>query len=135
MTLFNLSHKDMEPKAQRPYHMGEGVTYDMTKRGQSAEVGYALAPSGNLTADVGSDGDPVLGLLLLVEAPDSVSTKGTVRVSGVCEFMSTGTIAVGDKIVCSATAGKVRAATTGDELAARGLVTDVSDPDKIVVEL
>src|SRR5690606_9309810 len=117
------------------YHMGSGVTHDATKRGGSAQVGYALTPSGNLTANVGSDGDPVRGVLIRVEAPDSVSTKGTARVSGVCEFRSTGTVNVGDAIVCSATAGKVRAATTGDELAARGIVTDVSDPDKIVVEL
>lgn len=135
MTINTISHLDQEPKAQRTYHMGAAVTYSMSVRGGSAQVGYALAATGNLTADVGADGAQVLGQLILVEPPDNVSTKGTVRVSGVCRFMATGTIAVGDKVVCSATAGKVRAALAADAYRARGIVTDVSDINAIEVEL
>lgn len=136
MAINDISHRDQEPKAQRTYHMADGITYDMSvKPGGSTAVGYAVAATDNLEAGVGADGAAVLGQLILVEPPDTVSTKGTVRVSGVCRFMSEGTIAVGDKIVCGATAGKVRAATTGDELTARGLVTDVSDADAVEVEL
>lgn len=141
MAYNDLSWRDQEPKSQRTFHAGTGYTYSDSVVGGATQVTGANACS--MSANPGEviptgNGTRVVGQLILVDSPDSISTKATVRTHGICIFQGTGTINEGDAIVGSATAGKVRAAapaTLADVAAQRGFVIDASDINKVVVEL
>lgn len=108
----------VEPKQQ--ITLKTALTYSTTATGGHTLVGKALA-AGTLAggAAAPTDGATVLGELILLETDG----YATVKTFGVIKFTTTGTVVPGDKVVCSGTAGAVKAA--GVATNGRGIVLPV----------
>lgn len=141
-----ISHRGLVPvgDGDLPFHTDNStILYDEDEPGGSAQVGLAVALSGNNTVALTADGDAVLGELIRVEADN----KATVRVKGVI-FPPAGasaTVTRGTKVVGAlgpfsggTSRGYVRSAASGtaaELLKGRGVIYDVSDTDAIEIHL
>lgn len=105
-------------------------TFRLTAGMVAADIGkpVALSTAANNTAKLAGDGDVVIGRLLTYR---SLVTEGilvgTVEMKGGFRFDTTGVVAIGDSVVGSATAGKVKAGTNPRSLvvAVNGTTADV----------
>ena len=96
----------------------------------AADIGkpVALSTAANNTVKLAGDGDVVIGRLLTYR---NLTTEGiivgTVEFKGGFTFDTTGTVVIGDGVVGSATAGKVKAGTNPRSLvvAVNGTTADV----------
>lgn len=105
-------------------------TFRLTAGMVAADIGkpVALSTAANNTAKLAGDGDVVIGRLLTYR---NLVTEGilvgTVEMKGGFRFDTTGVVAIGDSVVGSATAGKVKAGTNPRSLvvAVNGTTADV----------
>jgi hypothetical protein len=104
------------------FHDGS-ITYDITLVGGAAEVGQVVTVTADDTVGLITNGDPFLGLLILVEADG----KCTVQLNGMMDVPTDGDpITFNSRVVGGTTNGTIRAATTGDEITGQGVVINDS---------
>jgi len=113
----------IDPGKRFTFFHDASITYSSTESGGAAEVGQVVTCTADDTVGLITDGDVFLGKLILVE-PDGVCT---VQVEGIMDVPTDGNpIAFNNRIVGGTTDGTIRAATTGDEITARGVVINDS---------
>lgn len=120
--------------------LSDGITivYDRTKRNGSTAVGKVVTMSAANTVALAADGDPIAGVLDVVEADGVCTVKfdGFATVPGGNAAALTlgrkfvGAVGVGG----SGDKGYIRvAASPADALVARGSIVDPTDPTQVVV--
>jgi hypothetical protein len=119
---------------------GVTITYDRTLRGGSSVVGKAVTVGANRTVALCADGDPVEGILEVVEADGVCTVKYDGY--GVLPGGAAATLTRGRKFVGAVGAGGAGdkgyirvAASAGDALVARGAIVDNADATAVIVRL